>query len=197
MLLFDTSLNNLPVSGPPGKNRGNKSCFQGRLAQVHPRVDESGMELLTPLFTEDVSHPENCKVFNKVADMAVDEINCVLLYEFAKTTFHGYVTKYQAQNDPVKEAMEAENQKVTRHKCRREDAIFDHSNIPEKDLVTYHDWMSEEDSEPEGYAKCEMEMEKTQAMAEWRKNLLHRLSITGDLGLHDNMGLLEVVQPEW
>jgi hypothetical protein len=45
----------------------------------------------------------------------------VLLYEFSKTTFRGYVTKYQAQNDPVKEAMEAANRKVARHKRRRED----------------------------------------------------------------------------
>jgi hypothetical protein len=59
------------------------------------------------------------------------------------------------------------------------------------------DWMSDEDSEPEGYSICETEAEKTKTMAEWRKNSLHRLGITGDLEPHDDVGLLEVVQPEW
>ncbi|KAF8491551.1 hypothetical protein JB92DRAFT_3128306 [Gautieria morchelliformis] len=199
-----------PLPGPPRTG-------------ADPRVDESGILLLTPLFTEDVSHAENCKVFDKVADMAVEEINTspsdlllqlyptipfkrVLLYEFAKTTFRGYVTKYQAQNDPVKKGMEAANRKVARHTCRREDKKTWRLTAVRKFMVNYGfnpapllhlDWMSKEDSEPEGYAQCEMETEKTQVLAEWRKNLLHRLGITGDLGLHDDMGLLEVVQPEW
>jgi hypothetical protein len=51
---------------------------------------------------------------------------CVLLYEFAKTTFCGYVTKYQAQIDPVKETVEVANWKVARHKCRQEDVSDTH-----------------------------------------------------------------------
>lgn len=39
------------------------------------------MELLTPLFVEDVSHPANRKVFDKVADMAVAEINVSFSYK--------------------------------------------------------------------------------------------------------------------
>jgi hypothetical protein len=59
------------------------------------------------------------------------------------------------------------------------------------------DWMSDEDSEPEGFSLCETETEKTKAMDQWRTNSLHRLGITGDLGLHDDIALLEVIQPEW
>jgi hypothetical protein len=43
-----------------------------------PRLDASGMELLTPLFMEDVSHPANTKVLDKVVDMPVAEINVSL-----------------------------------------------------------------------------------------------------------------------
>jgi hypothetical protein len=52
--------------------------------------------------------------------------NRVLLYEYAKTTFRGYVTRYQAQTDPVKEGMEVANRKVARHKRRREDVSDTH-----------------------------------------------------------------------
>ena len=44
-----------------------------------------------------------------------------LLFEFAKTTFRGYCTRYQAQTNEVKQKMELANHKEARHRSRRLD----------------------------------------------------------------------------
>ncbi|KAF8482270.1 hypothetical protein JB92DRAFT_2837353 [Gautieria morchelliformis] len=63
--------------------------------------------------------------------------------------------------------------------------------------VLHVDWMSDEDSEPEGINKHETAHERQEAMTAWRTSCLHRLGITGDIKLHDDLALLEVVRPEW
>jgi hypothetical protein len=40
-----------------------------------PRLDDSGMELMTPDFTQDVGHCTNSTILSKTADLAVQEIN--------------------------------------------------------------------------------------------------------------------------
>ncbi|KAF8530779.1 hypothetical protein JB92DRAFT_2825507 [Gautieria morchelliformis] len=138
------------------------------------RYNQSGEELLTPNFTEDIQHEHNHLILDKSADLAVTEINaspselmlklypsipfkCPLLYELAKTTFRVYVTKYQAQNNPKKK-MEVVNRKKM---VWRLTAVL-------KFMVNYHlnpsallhlDWMLDEDSKVEGCDKFEDEKE--------------------------------------
>ncbi|KAF8484202.1 hypothetical protein JB92DRAFT_3131816 [Gautieria morchelliformis] len=179
------------------------------------RLDDSGMELMTPDFTEDMGHRTNSAILSKTADLTVHEINynppdivlklyssilfkCALLYEFAKTTFWGYVMKYQAQTDNTKKRIEETNWKVARHRHRREDVIPQFvANYGFNPSVIFDvDWMSDEDSEPKGISKYETAHEKQEAMTVWRTSCLHRLGITGDIGLHDDLALLEVIRPE-
>lgn len=63
--------------------------------------------------------------------------------------------------------------------------------------ILHIDWMSDEDSEPEGFSNYETAEEKQDALTEWRTSCLHRLGITGDIRLHDDLALLEVMRPEW
>ncbi|KAF8496598.1 hypothetical protein JB92DRAFT_3126107 [Gautieria morchelliformis] len=203
------------------KNIDQEPLPHPRRRGASPRRNQSGEELLTPNFTEDVQHAHNRLILDKTADLAVAEINASpsdlmlelypsipfkrsLLYELVKTTFRGYVTKYQAQNDPEKKKMEAANRKVSRHRRRREDKMAWRLTAVPKFMVNYHlnpsallhpDWMSNEDSEPEGYDKCDDEQAQQEEMAMWRRNCLLRLGITGDD--HDDIAILEVVKPEW
>jgi hypothetical protein len=63
--------------------------------------------------------------------------------------------------------------------------------------ILHIDWMSDEDSEPEDFSKYETAEERQDALKEWRTDCLHRLGITGDISLHDDIALLEVIRPEW
>ncbi|KAF8530767.1 hypothetical protein JB92DRAFT_2825499 [Gautieria morchelliformis] len=170
------------------------------------RYNQSGEELLTPNFTEDIQHEHNHLILDKSADLAVTEINaspselmlklypsipfkCPLLYELAKTTFRVYVTKYQAQNNPKKK-MEVVNRKKM---VWRLTAVL-------KFMVNYHlnpsallhlDWTLNEDSKVEGYDKFEDEQERQEKMVIWRKNCLLQLGISGDD--HNDIAILEVV----
>ncbi|KAF8523227.1 hypothetical protein JB92DRAFT_3110203 [Gautieria morchelliformis] len=203
------------------KNIDRERLPHPRRRGASPRRNQSGEELLTPNFTEDVQHAHNRLILDKTADLAVAEINASpsdlmlelypsipfkrsLLYELAKTTFRGYVTKYQAQNDPEKKKMEAANRKVSQHRRRREDKMAWRLTVVPKFMVNYHlnpsallhpDWMSNEDSEPEGYDKFDDEQARQEEMVMWRRNCLLRLGISGDD--HDDIAILEVVKPEW
>ena len=46
-------------------------------------------------------------------------VNRDLLYQFAKTTFRGYCTRYQSQTNEMKGKMEQANRKEGHHRARK------------------------------------------------------------------------------
>ncbi|KAF8496997.1 hypothetical protein JB92DRAFT_2834487 [Gautieria morchelliformis] len=112
-----------------------------RPAGAPPRLNDMGGELLDPRFDADVLHLANRAIFNRNADLAVQsliedtpeimiqlhnkiQVKRSLLLEFAKTTFRGYCTQYQAQTDEIKEKMGRANRKAARQRSRRLDVCF-------------------------------------------------------------------------
>ncbi|KAF8465473.1 hypothetical protein JB92DRAFT_3062714 [Gautieria morchelliformis] len=73
-------------------------------------------------------------------------------------------------------------------------------------IVNYHfdprpmlhmDWMSKEDSEPEGILLCETEADHQVKRDEWRTEMLQRQGFMGNSDAHDDIGILEVIEPKW
>ena len=68
----------VPISGPPGQG-------------APQRLSESGVPLMNPRFDQDVLHPENRRIFNKVVDLSVQSINvstCLGQSHSELTMFH-------------------------------------------------------------------------------------------------------------
>ena len=72
-------------------------------------------------------------------------------------------------------------------------------------IINYHfdpkpmlhtDWMSEEDSGPEGILDC-CEEDRWEPMREWRENMLTKLGFKGPVDEHDDIAFLEVIEPMW
>jgi hypothetical protein len=64
-------------------------------------------------------------------------------------------------------------------------------------LMLHMDWMSEEDSGPEGILECKDEEERQVQVSGWRKDMLTKLGFNGTPEDHDDIALLEVVEPMW
>ena len=62
--------------------------------------------------------------------------------------------------------------------------------------MLHTDWMSEEDSGPEGILDC-CEENHQESMRKWREEMLTKLGFKGPMDKHDDIAFLEVIEPMW
>ncbi|KAF8482265.1 hypothetical protein JB92DRAFT_3132525 [Gautieria morchelliformis] len=162
-----------------------------------PWLDESGMELMTPNFTEDVNHQTNSAILGKTADLTVHEINDnppdIVLNLYSSVPFkHRQIASRKRWNKLTEKIpiTGADLQKMGWQLATVPQFVANYGFNPT--AVLHVDWMSDEDSEPEGINKHETAHERQEAMTAWRTSCLYRLGITGDIKLHDDLALLEV-----